>query len=220
MAIMAVIIACTTGIACIQSKQESGRKDRQDNELAQKKWTAEVEKMAAKEAKRLAKEGWQVAPGALPLRKQLERAYHMQYDYKENLFPKYVMGEASSIGDNYDAAKTAALSLAITNLANQIQTEVTVLVENSVANHQLSQEDAASIYETLLASEDQISQSIGRVKPVVECYRVNSKNKSEVLIRVAYDGDLAKEAAKNAIREELEKKGDKLNEQLDQIICC
>lgn len=48
-----------------------------------------------------------------------------------------------SIGENYDAAKMQALELAKQNLAGQIQTEVTALVENTVANKQLSQEQAA-----------------------------------------------------------------------------
>ena len=171
-----------------------------------------------KEAKRLKKGGWVVPPGALPLEKQLERSYLMQYEYDENLFPKYIMANAQSIGENYDAAKTAATSLAITNLAGQIQTEVTALIENTVANQQLAAEDAASISETVMASKNLISQSIGRVITVVECYRVLDNKNREVMVRIAYNGEMAKEAAKKAVRQELEKKGEKLHEQLDQVL--
>lgn len=121
------------------SEQKEIRRERQEiRKLAKAELKQKVDKSVKKEAKRLAKEGWSVKPGALPLEKQLERSYLMQYEYDENLFPKYIMGEASSVGENYDAAKTAATSLAITNLAGQIQTEVTALVENTVANRQLS----------------------------------------------------------------------------------
>ena len=41
-------------------------------------------KDARKEAKKLAKQGWQTAPGALPLAKQLDKSYLMQYEYDED----------------------------------------------------------------------------------------------------------------------------------------
>ncbi len=142
----------------------------------------------------------------------------MEFAYDENMFPKYILANAQSIGENYDAAKTAATSLAITNLAGQIQTEVTALIENTVANKQLSAEDAASITETVMASKNQISQSIGRTIPVIECYRVLGNKNREVLIRLAYSGEIAKQAAKQIVREELEKKGSDLHEKLDKAL--
>lgn len=216
---MALIVACTASFAESKSEQKVIRKERQEiRKLAKKELDAKVDKAAKKEAKRLQKEGWNVKPGALPMEKQLERSYLMQYEYEDNLFPKYIMGEASSVGESYDAAKTAAISLAITNLAGQIQTEVTALVENTVGNRQLSAEDAASIVETVMASKNLISQSIGRTIPVVEVYRINSKKNNEVLVRLAYNSEMAREAVKKAVREELEKKGENLHEQLDKVL--
>ena len=218
MVAMSLIMVASVSFAETSTQKEI-RKERQEiRKLAKKELKEKVDRSVKKEAKRLAKEGWAVKPGALPLEKQLERSYLMQYEYDENLFPKYIMGEASSIGENYDAARTAALSLAITNLAGQIQTEVTALVENTVANRQLSPEEAASISETVMASKNLISQSIGRTIPVIECYRINSKKNNEVLVRIAYNAEMAKEAAKKAVREELEKKGNNLHEQLDKVL--
>jgi hypothetical protein len=177
-----------------------------------------VDKSVKKEAKRLKKEGWVVAPGSLPLEKQLERSFTMEYEFDENLYPKYIMANAQSIGGNYDAAKTAAMSLAITNLAGQIQTEVTALIENTVANNQLSGNDAESLTETVMASKNLISQSIGRVLTVVECYRELKNGNKEVMLRIAYNGDMAKDVAKKAIRQSMEEKGQKLHEQLDQAL--
>lgn len=218
MVAMSLIMVASVSFAETSTQKEI-RKERQEiRKLAKKELKEKVDRSVKKEAKRLTKEGWGVKPGALPLEKQLERSYLMQYEYDENLFPKYIMGEASSIGENYDAARTAALSLAITNLAGQIQTEVTALVENTVANRQLSPEEAASISETVMASKNLISQSIGRTIPVIECYRINSKKNNEVLVRIAYNAEMAKEAAKKAVREELEKKGNNLHEQLDKVL--
>ena len=217
---MALIVACTCVFAQ-QSAQERKQliKERQEvQKLAKKDLKAKVDKNIRKEAKRLKKEGWQVKPGALPLEKQLERSYLMQYEFDANLFPKYIMGEASSVGENYDAAKVAANSLAVTNLAGNIQTEVTALLENTVANKQLSPEEAASISETVMSSKNLSSQSIGRTVPVMECFRINSKKNHEVLVRIAYNSEMAKEAAKKAVREELEKKGQNLHEQLDKAL--
>ena len=218
MVAMSLIVVASVSFA-ETSEQKEIRKERQEiRKLARIELNQKVDRSVKKEAKRLTKEGWSVKPGALPLVKQLERSYLMQYEYDESLFPKYIMGEASSVGENYDAAKTAALSLAITNLAGQIQTEVTALVENTVANRQLSAEEAASITETVQASKNLISQSIGRTIPVIECYRINSNKNHEVLVRIAYNAEMAKEAAKNAVRDQLETKGNNLHQQLDKAL--
>lgn len=213
---MAMLVACTASFA--QDAKEIKKERQTIQKLAKKQLDARVSKTTKKEAKRLKKEGWIVTPGALPLEKQLERSYLMEYEYDADLYPKFIMANAQSVGENYDAAKTAATSLAITNLAGQIQTEVTALIENTVANNQLAAEDAASITETVMASKNLISQSIGRVITTVECYRVLDNKNREVMIRIAYNGEMAKQAAKKVIREELEKKGEKLHNQLDEVL--
>lgn len=152
------------------------------------------------------------------MEKQLDKSYLMQQEYDEDLFPKYLMGEAMSIGENYDAAKMQALELAKQNLAGQIQTEVTALIENTVANKQLQPEEAASVVQSVSAGKNLISQSIGRVLTVVEVYRTVGNRNKEVLVRIAYNAEMAKAAAKQAIREDLEKKGEDLHNKLDQLL--
>jgi hypothetical protein len=215
---LAMMVVCSAAFAQAVDQKEI-RKERQEiRKLAKKELTARVDKSVKKEAKRLKKEGWVVAPGSLPLEKQLDRSFTMEYEYDESLYPKYIMANAQSIGGNYDAAKTAAMSLAITNLAGQIQTEVTALIENTVANNQLSGDDAESLTETVMASKNLISQSIGRVLTIVECYRTLKNGNKEVMLRIAYNGDMAKDAAKKAIRQSMEEKGQKLHQQLDEAL--
>ncbi len=175
-------------------------------------------KAARKEAKKLQKEGWTSAPGALPLEKQLDKSYLMQMEYDEDMYPKYLMGEAMSIGENYDGAKMQALELAKQNLAGQIQTEITALVENSVANSQLAQEEAATVTKSVMASKNLIVQSIGRTITVVECYRSARNGNKEVLVRIAYNGSMAKAVAKKAIRGSLEGDNEKLHDKLDKML--
>ena len=217
--IIALALFATTTVSFAKTQKEILKERQEIAKLSKSQLNAKATKTARKEAKKLKKEGWTVAPGALPLEKQLDNAYLMQYEYDEQLFPKYVMGEAMSIGENYDAAKMQALELAKQNLAGQIQTEITALIENTVANKQLEAEEAASVTQSIIAAKNLISQSIGRVIPVVEAYRTIASNKNkEVLVRIAYNSEMAKAAAKKAVREDLEKRGDDLQKKLEDLL--
>jgi len=218
--IVAMVFAITT-----QCKTTSQTRTTQDivkerqmiNRMSQQQLNAKVSKDARNEAKRLTRQGWQVAPGALPMARQLDRSYLMQYEFDQNLFPKYIMAEAMSIGGNYDAAKRQALELAVENLAGQIEREITALIENSVSNQQMGRGEAVSITRTVSESKNLIATSIGRVIPVVEMYRVTKNNGREVLVRLAYNSDMAMEAAKKAVQQDLEKRGEKLSAEVDKI---
>lgn len=187
--------------------------------MTEKELNDKASKAARKEAKNLAKDGWQIAPGALPIDKQLDKTYRMQYEQDDYGYPMYIMGEAMSIGQTYDAAKMQALELAKQNMAGQIQTEVTALIENTVANNQLGEEEAASVTKSVMASKNLISQSIGRVVTVMEVYRTDAKTKNkEVLVRIAYNSDMARKAAMNAVKKQLEQEGVDLHGKLDKLL--
>ena len=179
---------------------------------------ARASKSARKEARKYEKEGWQVAPGQLPLEKQLDRTYRMQFEFDENMYPKYMMSEAMSIGETYDAAKIQAMELAKLNLAGQMQSQVIALIDNEVSNGQLPQEEAASVTRTVVASKNMIAQKLGRVITVIECYRVKAGKNKEVRVQIACSSDMAMQSAKTAIREELAKEGEQLSSQLDAML--
>ena len=92
------------------------------------------------------------------------------------------------------------------------------MIENTVANEQMDQGDAASITRSVMASKNLISQSIGRVVPVVETYRAVNGNNKEVLVRIAYSQNMAKAAAKKAIAKNLEQQSDSLHNKLDKLL--
>lgn len=216
--VCAFAFLCLTANVSAQTAKDI-RKERQEIRKASKSELNEkATKTARKDAKKLKKEGWITVPGALPLEKQLDKSYMMQMEYDEDMYPKYLMGEAMSIGENYDAAKMQALELAKQNLAGQIQTEVTALTENSVANEQLANEDATSVTQSIMGAKNLISQSIGRTIIVMECYRVKTNKNKEVLVRIAYNGAMAKAAAKRAIQDELKSKSEDLQKKLDQLL--
>lgn len=211
-----LLIGTTSSYAQLTKEQKKEREELRKSSKSQ--LNEKATKTARKEAKNMQKEGWQTAPGALPIEKQLDKSYLMQMEYDADMYPKYIMAEAMSIGENYDAAKIQALELAKQNLAGQIQTEVTALVENTVANKQLEAEEAASVTKSILAGKNLISQSLGRTIPVVEVYRTLSNKNKEVLVRIAYNGDMAKKVAKEAIRKDLEQRGDDLHNKLDELL--
>lgn len=213
---MVALMTCSFATAQ-QSAKETIKERKQIAKLAQSELNARASKTARKEAKVLAKEGWIVAPGQLPLEKQLDKAYSIYYEYEESGLPKYIIGEAISIGKTYDAAKMQALTLARESLASMIQTEVTALVESTVANEQLAQEDAESLVRTIQASKDLIVQRLGRTVPVMECYRTLANKNVQVNVRIAYNSKMALESAKNIVKEELESQGEKLHNELDQM---
>lgn len=216
--VCAFAFLCLTANVSAQTAKDI-RKERQEIRKASKSELNEkATKTARKDAKKLKKEGWITVPGALPLEKQLDKSYMMQMEYDEDMYPKYLMGEAMSIGENYDAAKMQALELAKQNLAGQIQTEVTALIENSVANEQLANEDATSVTQSIMGAKNLISQSIGRTIIVMECYRVKTNKNKEVLVRIAYNGAMAKAAAKRAIQDELKSKSEDLQKKLDLLL--
>jgi hypothetical protein len=216
--VCAFAFLCLTANVSAQTVKDI-RKERQEIRKASKRdMNEKATKTARKDAKKLKKEGWITVPGALPLEKQLDKSYMMQMEYDEDMYPKYLMGEAMSIGENYDAAKMQALELAKQNLAGQIQTEVTALIENSVANKQLANEDASSLTQSIMGAKNLISQSIGRTIIVMECYRVKTNKNKEVLVRIAYNGAMAKAAAKRAIQDELKSKSEDLQKKLDQLL--
>lgn len=212
---MAALMVCC--IANAQSTKETIKERKQIAKLAYSELNAKATKAARTEAKALKKEGWLVAPGQLPLEKQLDKSYSMYYEYEESGLPKYIIGDAMSPGKFYDAAKMQALELAKTNLAGQIQTEVTALIESTLANEQIAQDDAESIARTISASKNLIMQRLGRTVTVVECYRELANGTTEVRVTIAYNAKMAIDAAKAVIKAQLEEKGEDLHEQLDAM---
>lgn len=213
--LMAALMVCSVSYA--QTTKETIKERKAIARLSKSELNQKASKVARKEAKKLTKEGWAVAPGQLPLEKQLDKAYGMYYEYEESGLPKYIIGDAMSSGATYDAAKMQALELAKTNLAGMIQTEVTALVESTVGNEQITQEQAASIVRTVQASKNLIVQRLGRTFTVTECYKTLPNKTVQVRVTLAYNAKMAIDSAKDVIKAQLEAKGEELHDQLDAI---
>ena len=175
-------------------------------------------KAAKKEARALKKEGWMVPPGTLTMDLQLQESYSKALEKDEKGFEKYIAGEAMSIGETFDAALFQASNLAKLDLAGKIQTDITQLIDNKLANNQLSQQQAASLVKSVSASKNLVSQKIGRVINPVKMYRILDNGNVEVRTVVYYSHELAMDAMKQALRESLESEADEMAKQLDQLL--
>lgn len=174
-------------------------------------------KQARQEARKFKKQKWYVAPGALPMDKQIEKAWELQYMVDDHGYPLYIVATGNSVAETQSAAKLQATELAKLELAGLVQTNVAALIENSVANNQLNAEEAASVTKTVAASKNIIAQEIGRVIVLFEIYRRIDKN-VESSVRIGYNSELAMESAKKAIRKQLEDQTEILHEKLDKLL--
>jgi GTP cyclohydrolase II len=179
--------------------------------------TSKATKEARKEAKQFEKEGYKVNPGSLPMEKQLEKAWMKQYEEDEDGYPSYFISDGQSVGETQSAAKLQAIEMAKMNLAGQIESRVAGLIENSVGNKQLNNEEAVSVTQTIAASKTFIAQELGRVITLFEIYRPVKKN-VEVWVKIAYNTESAVESGKKAIREQLEEQTKLAHEKIDALM--
>lgn len=206
----------TAGLTYAEKQPDPVKERQKVEKQAQKDLNKKASKDARNEAKRLKKEGWKVAPGALPLDKMLDKAYIMQYEFDNNGLAKYIYAEGMSSGTSYDAAKMQALEMAKQNLASQIQTDITALVESTVTNAQkngMNSSDAT----TIMATKNLISQKLGRVQPVVEAYREKGRE-YQVMVKIFYSSEMAKQQFQDDVIKSLEQRADKLHDELDERV--
>lgn len=174
-------------------------------------------KDARKQAKQLTKEGFRTPVGKLPLDKQIEAAWQKQAEMDTDGNPWWYIASSRAIGGNQSAAALQATNTAKLDLAGQIQTKVSQLIEAKMANDDLGQEEAASLSNIVAASKSMISATLGRTIPLVEVYRTLPNKNVEVQVTLGYSQQAATKTAIKAIRDELAKKSEELAKKLDEL---
>jgi len=190
----------------------------QNTKALKKNIKKKATKEARKEAKRFKKEGYKVAPGALPMDKQIETAWMKQYETAEDGYPLYIVASGNSVANTTSAAKLQATELAKLELAGSISTQVAALIENSIANQQLNSEEAASVTKTVAASKNIIAQELGRSLPLFEIYRTLKNKNVEVNVRIAYNSKKAEEIAQKTIKKKLEEETEIAQDKLEKLM--
>lgn len=174
-------------------------------------------KEARKEAKKLEKEGFKTPVGKQPLAKQLEDAWERQAELTTEGLPYWYIASARAVGGNQSSAALQATNTAKIDLAGQIQTKVSQMIDAKVANDDMGQEEAASLSSVVASSKSIISATLGRTIPLVEVYRTLENKNVEVQVTLGYSTQEANQAAIDAIRKELSDRGDGLSKTLDKL---
>lgn len=177
--------------------------------------TKAQEKAVKKDVKKYEKEGWKVKPGSPTIAMQLTKSYQMVGEKTADGADQWIMGEGSSIGSIYDAARTQAMTVAQGEIARKMKTDLTAQIEQDLANEQFSQQEAESIAQTVVNTMGRsVDQSISRPNSLIEMYRDLPNGNVEVLMRLAISSakldSLAKEAIEKARRDYLQKRIDEV----------
>ena len=147
-------------------------------------------------------EGWQVKPGSLSLQAQQKRSSQVQLFEDE----KWLVGRANSVGSVYDAARLQAMTLAKAEIAGQMETQISELIDAKVANKELGQGTAESVTEIAMKSKAiTVDKKVKRPRVLMECYKNLPNGNVEVLVRLAIDkntnNDLAEEIVDDAVKQ-------------------
>ena len=170
-----------------------------------------------KDARDYEKQGYYVAVGAPSIERQLTNGLLKEQETDETGFPKFIVATGRSVGETQIAAKLQATETAKLELAGTLATNVAALIENNIANAQLNQEEAASVTKTVAAAKNMIAQEIGRIITLVEMYKDIDKN-IEANVRIAYNNEMAMDAAKKVIRKQLEEETNILQGKLEKLM--
>ncbi len=166
--------------------------------------TKDEKKELDKEVKESLKslEGWQVKPGSLSLQAQQRRSSQVQL-FEED---KWIVGSASSTGSIYDAARLQAMTLAKSEVAGQMETQITEMIDAKAENKELGNGTAESVTDIAMKSKAKIvDKKVRRPRILMECYRNLPNGNIEVLVRLAIDKntveDLVEKIVEDAIKQ-------------------
>jgi len=182
----------------------------------QKATTKEIEKNAKTDAKKWKKDGYTNPIGTPTLEMQFKKSWTYQSEYLESGHPKYIIGAAQVTGETATAAKMQAIQAAKLNIAEQISSEVALLVNSIISNQQINQEEAASVTKTMTDSKSLVAQTLGRTITLVEATKTVGKNISYNIV-MAYDYVTAKDVAKDILRKQLEQDSKLMKETIDKV---
>ena len=196
-----------------KNDEDPAKQRKEQMKDVKKRATAKADKQFRKEAEKLEKQGWKPI-SAKPIAKQLERQAMMEAEENDEYMPKFIFGAGNSIGQNIDAARMQATTMAKLDIVRQLETVITGELQTVMGNKQDA--GATSGVETFGYIKEKLGQRLGRTIPVVDMFKTSGANK-EVRIIVAYNYDTAVNLTKEVIRENMldkaEKIGEKYNDQ-------
>ena len=170
--------------------------------------------LSEEDAEQLLNDGWKTTPSALPLERQMDAMCIMQMEYDSKLFPAYVMAEANSVNQDYNAAKNRAVELAKSVLVEKIQSEISLQIDWAIKTELIESKEGEALIKSLKAAKNSISQNLEDVMIVEDIYRITSSKRFEVRVAIACTADVAKKVVKDAVNADLERNSEKLQKRL------
>lgn len=170
--------------------------------------------LSEEDAEQLLNDGWKTTPSALPLERQMDAMCIMQMEYDSKLFPAYVMAEANSVNQDYNAAKNRAVELAKSVLVEKIQSEILFQIDWAIKTELIESKEGEALIKSLKAAKNSIFQSLEDVMIVEDIYRITSSKRFEVRVTIACTADVAKKVLKDAVNADLEQNSEKLQKKL------
>jgi len=204
-----IILCCLiAGIAVPQQTTKELRQDLKDKAI----------KEARKEAKKMEKDGWSVAPGSIPLSKILENTWMKQVTVDDNGNVRYIYADGNAVAESKSAGEMQAIEFGKLQLAGLIQTNMSSLISANIGNAQLSTQEAASVTEVVQSAKNVIAMELGYVDPSFKLFRNIGKDKIEVQVRLFYDTRQSLEIAKKVVRQELKDKLKMNEDKLEKLM--
>ena len=180
--------------------------------------TLKTAKEIDKEAKSLKKDGWDVAEGKLPLNKQLERSYAKQLEQDENGNDKWITSTAAGVDKKQKVAMKKATAAARQQLVQQLESQVDVLINTSLASESYSEEEINTLDN--FAEEGTSYASVNTpTDDLLLLYNYNKKTKVwKCQTTIGWNTEIAKNMALEGIRNSLKETSKNLRDKLDKKI--
>lgn len=220
--IFAAIAAVAMLFSAEANAQVATKKEFKDVEKHEKLLNKDIKEKALKEARKQAKkyekEGYRVPVGQLPLAKQLENSWQAQVEIDGEGVPYYFMSTQNTVASNFTAASMQATNTAKLDIAGQIQTQIASVIEQKIANNEISADNAVAINNYVSASKSIINNTLGRVIKFVEIYRTLDNGNVEAIVTLGYNTQIAQKEAIKAMQKSLDADAEDLMKELDALL--
>lgn len=201
MAVAALMCATATMAQTTKEELKALNKERKiAQKYTEKQLGDKALKMAKKEAKRFAKEGWKAEAGALPLEKQYEENYIKMYAM-DGKFPRYILGTGTATAASHGVARKQAMARARVEIANQLSQEIAALTEETTTNLEVNNLEAETVSKMVETSKLLTQQTLGKTVTVLEAFRTTDKG-TEYKVIVSYESKAAIKSLLDSFKED------------------
>ena len=120
--------------------------------------------------------------------------------------PLYIFGSSTAVGQTFKAAQLATMRGVKSDAIDQLESEITKIIEEKLGNEQKSLDKAVSKDMVVSKSKEIISNRLPRGIKIVSVFRELPKTKNvEVRMMIAYNYDNVQNMFEEAAREALDK---------------